>query len=43
LEVANKLSKTSSALGYGRGESAIKLAVKKELPVFGVETYDVGR
>src|SRR5450759_3985552 len=38
-----ELRQAFSAFSYRRGEGAIKLAVKKELPVLGIEAYDVGR
>jgi hypothetical protein len=43
LKVGDKFAKTSSASSYGRRESAIKLSMKEELPVLGIEAYDVGR
>ena len=42
-QLANELRKALSAFSYGGGEGAIKLAVKKELPVLGIEAHDVGR
>ena len=41
FEFANELLKITSAPSYRRGERAIEFAVKKKLPVLGVETYDV--
>ena len=42
LQVTNEFPKASSTLSYRGGERAIKLAVKEELPVLGVEAHDIG-
>jgi len=42
-ELANELGKAHSAFPDRGGEGAIKFAVKKELPILGIETDDVGR
>ena len=42
LQLANELAKTLSAFRYRGRERTIELAVKKELPVLGIEAHDVG-
>ncbi len=42
-QIANELRKALSAFSDGGGERAIKLAVKEELPVLGIEADDIGR
>ena len=43
LQLANELPKALSTLSYRGGERTIELAVKKELPVLGIEAHDIGR
>ena len=42
-QIASEFGKAFSTLCYGGGKRAIKLAVQEELPVLGIEAYDVGR
>ena len=43
LQLANELPKAPSAFSYRGRERTIELAVKKELPVLGIEAHDIGR
>ncbi len=42
LQLANELAKAFSAFCYRGRQCTIELAVKKELPVLGIEAHDVG-
>ena len=42
LQLANELPKALSAFSYCGRQRAIEFAMKKELPVFGIEAHDIG-
>src|SRR6516164_7569839 len=41
FQLGNDLPKAACALPYCRGQRAVKLTVKKELPVLGIEANDI--
>ena len=43
LQRANKFAKAPAAFSDCGGQRTIKLAVKEELPVLGIEAHDIGR